>query len=381
MIRKFTLALSILLLLACNKQQVKITGAISNGKQLKLNLDEIDVYRDRPVDSVLLKKSGRFRFCFKAEEPSFYQLRLPDNRILVLFPSPGEHIRINADAQNLLSSAAITGSEDSKKAITLALDLNKTKFSLDSLNNLYKEAKTDSLRNIYNKEYQSVINEHRKRSIAFILKNSNSMACLYALYEQYSPGFYVFYKTTDLQFFRIVSDSLSKYFPKSKHVIALRDQTTKMINDYKTQVIMQKFGNVAASLPKIELPNENGKLVSLQSLKGKFVLLNFWASWSQEGVSLNMAMKGVYKKYKSKGFEILDVSFDSSVESWIKEIHFDELPWINLIDASFPKSEVATSYNITEIPTNFLIDKDNVTILAKNLSPSELKDKLAELCK
>ena len=95
------------------------------------------------------------------------------------------------------------------------------------------------LRNQLNGRYQEVLESHRKASIAYLLTNYNSLSSVYVLYQQYQPGYYVFYKTTDLQYFKILSDSLSKYHPGSKHVDALKAYTNKLLNDYNSQVLLQ----------------------------------------------------------------------------------------------------------------------------------------------
>jgi hypothetical protein len=80
-----------------------------------------------------------------------------------------------------------------------------------------------------------------------------------------------------------------------------------------------------------------------------------------------------------RNFEILQVSFDTSQEEWKRAIRFDELPWLSVIDPSFPNSAVAVSYNVQNLPANYLIDKDNATILAKDIRPDQLLLKLSEL--
>jgi hypothetical protein len=110
-------------------------------------------------------------------------------------------------------------------------------------------------------------------------------------------------------------------------------------------------------------------------------LLSFWSSKNQLSVSLNLQLKKIYNQYRSKGFEVLQVSFDNSTEEWIKAVRFDELPWISVIDQKFPNTNLVGNYNIKQLPANYLISTDNVTILAKNLTASQLKDKLDDLLK
>ena len=79
--------------------------------------------------------------------------------------------------------------------------------------------------------------------------------------------------------------------------------------------------------------------------------------------------------------EIVQVSFDNSTDDWKRAVRFDELPWVNLVDTRFPNSIVAGNYNVTSLPANYLIGKDNTSILARDLSPAELRERLKELIK
>ena len=121
-----------------------------------------------------------------------------------------------------------------------------------------------------------------------------------------------------------------------------------------------------STTPDIRLPDLNGDTISLSSLKGKVVLLSFWASWNEESVSQNVQLKNLYQKYKARGFEIFQVSLDSELESWIRAIQFDELPWINVSDLSYPESYTARIYNIRELPTSYLINREGQIVLKNN---------------
>ena len=151
------------------------------------------------------------------------------------------------------------------------------------------------------------------------------------------------------------------------------------MNNYQTQVLLSMTDTIKTTLPAVELEDINGNIRKLTSLKGKYVLLSFWASWSEDCIEQNLRLKEVYNQYRRKNFEILQVSFDNSPEEWKRAIHFDELPWINVIDPSFPNSVIAANFNIQHLPANYLIDKDNITILDKNLSPDQLRIRLSEL--
>lgn len=367
-------------LMACNKERVRISGRISHGEKQVLHLDEVDLYKNIPTDSVVLTNDGRFNFAFNIKEAGFYQLRLSKDKYIVLFPEPGQHLKITADADKLLPSLNIEGSHGTEQVTKIIQMLNDTKIQLDFVAAEFTKAQSDSTKARLNKEYMNILEQHRKNSIAYLLTNYNSLSCLYVLYQQYQPDSYVFYKPTDMQFFKIISDSLEKYYPGSRHVKALRAYTDNMIAKYKSRILMQSASGESV-LPRLELPDMAGDSVNLASFRGKYVLLTFWTSYNTNSVNQNLELKKIYTQYRNKGFEIVQVSFDNSIEDWVRAVRYDELPWVNLIDTRYPNSIVAGNYNVTSLPASYLIGKDNISILAKNLTPAQLRDKLHEVLK
>ena len=113
------------------------------------------------------------------------------------------------------------------------------------------------------------------------------------------------------------------------------------------------------------------RLVSLVDYKGKYLLIDFWASWCMPCRAENPTIKKAYARFQTKGFEVLGVSLDNNREAWIKALLKDELPWKNVSDLNGFKNVVAQRYAVTELPTNYLLDPEG-TIIAKNLKGESL---------
>lgn len=122
----------------------------------------------------------------------------------------------------------------------------------------------------------------------------------------------------------------------------------------------------------------NGKPVSLASFKGKYVLIDFWASWCGPCRMENPNVVNTYQQFKSKNFTVLGISLDKSKDPWLKAISDDQLMWTQVSDLKFWNNEVAVKYRIQSIPQNFLLDPSG-KIIAKNLRGEALKQKLCEL--
>ncbi|MGN6416240.1 MAG: thioredoxin-like domain-containing protein [Pseudobacter sp.] len=129
---------------------------------------------------------------------------------------------------------------------------------------------------------------------------------------------------------------------------------------------------------KFEQEDINRQSLKLSSLKGKYVLLDFWASWCGPCRAENPNVLKAYNKFKDRRFEILAVSLDNNKERWLSAINQDGMPWIHVSDLKGWKNEVAVQYDIRSIPQNLLIGPDGV-IIAKNLRGETLEEKLNEI--
>jgi thiol-disulfide isomerase/thioredoxin len=129
---------------------------------------------------------------------------------------------------------------------------------------------------------------------------------------------------------------------------------------------------------EIALPSAAGDTLRLSSLKGKVVLLDFWASWCGPCRTANKGLAKLYDKFKDKGFEIYSVSLDSEKEDWVKAIKKDKINWLQVLDNGGWEAVTAQRWGIYELPTSYLIGKDG-RLLAMNLEGKELEKALKEL--
>ncbi|MBC3540027.1 redoxin domain-containing protein [Rufibacter sediminis] len=228
----------------------------------------------------------------------------------------------------------------------------KTNALLDSFYNSFA-ANRSSL------EHKSITDKKQKYIQAlrgFVSQYPKEMASM-ILIEQASPGFsqqelISFYEAFD------VKAKNSYYGVRLKKII---DKNNKAV--------------VKTPIKDFAQTDLHGKLISISSLRGKWVLVNFWASWCLPCRQENPNLIRIYQKYKSKGFEVLGVSLDANQKNWLKAVEQDKLTWLNVSDLRGSQNEVALLFNVEVIPDNILIDREG-RIIAKKISSEELEQLL-----
>jgi peroxiredoxin len=205
--------------------------------------------------------------------------------------------------------------------------------------------------------------EKNELTITFIKQHTDYFASLLALKDVIGP------LPKDVQ-------SLQKIFLK------LDKNLQQTATGIKTKTILDKFDAVSIGriAPGFSAPDTAGKTINLSDFRGKYVLLDFWASWCGPCREENPIVVKAYNTYKDRNFEIRSVSLDQPGKeaAWLKAIHDDQLNWKHVSDLKYWNNEVAQLYSVRSIPQNFLIDP-NGKIIAANLRGEELAKKLAGL--
>jgi thioredoxin-related protein len=375
--------LLLVLVAGCRQEKTfRLEGTYSVKEHNYIYIKRIDV--DTPVllDSAKIKKNGMFRMKIEATEPDFYQVGFNEKDFITLLAEPGEKISLIFEEDNLSGKYTVKGSPGSAQIKMLDQRLAITKRKLDSLKVEYESVMKDpgikEKGAILEEAFANVLKDQRKYNIEFIIQNLSSMASVVAVYQKIDENTFVLYEPRDLQYLKLVSDTLSKYYPNSRHTRALTANFEKEMNEmYKSR--LQKM---AEEMPETRLDPEltdiSGKRIKLSSIKNRYVLLTFWSVMSKECIAENIQLKEFYRLYNKKGFEIYQVNLDENEEAWKNAVRFDELPWISVREDDPAQPRVSRLYNVRSLPTNYLYDK-NGTIIASNIHGRVLKIKLEQL--
>lgn len=371
--------LTMLLLASCGESaNFKITGHISNAEGEYIYLDELKVTDAYPLDSTQIQKDGTFEFKGSVSQPSFFILRLSPNNFITLLVDSTEQVSINADAANFARAYSVEGSVGSSYVQELNLKLTDTKHKLDSIRSMQLTLRHDadySLRKArFDAAYDSVRNAQVEYAQNFIKAHPFSMSNVLALYQKFNDDSYV---VQDLRSLQIAATSLHSFYPNSEHVRALYNNTVELMKAEQAQKLRRFIEEKGVNVPEIDLPTPSGEHIKLSSLHGKYVLLHFWSALDRGSRITNFALQEAYEKYHKKDFEIYQVSIDTDEQAWKDAIKEDQMSWINVGDMKGSK-QAAILFNITAIPSNYLLDKEG-NIVAKNLHGPNLNRVLSEV--
>lgn len=361
-------------LTACQQSKVDINGRFVGSDAEMVYLEQTTTLEQKLIDSVKLAEDGSFKLKIEdaSSTPALYNIIYNGDRVPLLL-SAGEKVTINA-AGNILRNYTIEGSQESmlvhsfnKEYIEGVIKLNEI-LSKYTSQDLSKEEQLDIA-----KQYTQLRNEIKRAQLRFIIEHKENIAAVYALYQRLPNDQHLFNGDSDVIYYRTVADGIEQNYPNSPYLTILRSQIARM--DAQLNLLAEMK---TVNFPEIAMQDMYGDTQRLSSLEGKVILLHFWSSTVGNSNAMNADLKEIYAKYKEQGFEIFQVAVDTSKALWINAVQEQKLPWISVSDLLGEASPTLGAYNITNLPANFLIDREG-NIVGKNLAGDKLDAEIKKL--
>ncbi len=315
------------------------------------------------IDSSEIKK-GSFSFKGKIESPEMCYIHVSDTLPYIRMFTENSEIQLEAHVDSL-KNPLIRGSESQDLLSEYNTRMDPYEKQMQETYDAYKKAYQDGdtpKAQEFEKKFDQIAAEQKKESLEFVKENNQSHVSPYLVWGTLAY---------DLNISELESIS-QEFSPEISHSIYV-DQINNYIGILKKVAIGKPFTEIA-------LPDTSGQIQKLSDLKGKLILVDFWASWCGPCRRENPNVVALYHEFKNKNFEIFGVSIDENKEKWEKAINDDHLAWYHVSDLKGWESEAGKLYGVRAIPHTVLINQDGI-IIAKNLRGDELKKKIEEQVK
>jgi peroxiredoxin len=373
-------------LVACDQKDdngmFTVNGNLKNTEDQKIFLEQLFFSEKNPevLDTAEIK-NGKFTIAAKASEEGLYRLRFEKQEIGYIFINDKSTIDFKADVKDLTLQGPDFNSPANKAFKKFIVGVDEKQKGLTSLSTEIDSLKTikknDSAVQVKTLQLNTEISGFKNYIVKAIDKETNPVVAMFAL--GYTRGI----EPSEL---KTVVPNLAKRFPKHAGIAGIITQYNQMMvkkdEPAAHKATPQAAGKIAVgyAAPDFTMADTEGKPISLSSFKGKYVLLDFWASWCGPCRGENPNVVANYNKYKAKNFTVLGVSLDEDKAAWLGAIKKDNLTWTHVSDLKGWSNAVAKVYGVESIPFNALLDP-NGKIIATDLRDEDLGKKLGEILK
>jgi peroxiredoxin len=362
------------------RHQIRIHGVIAGSPEAEVVLEEMGAREYIPVDTVHCDATGVFEIAFTAEQPAFYVLRYGQSAYVTLLLEPGETLDFKGATENT-ETYSVQGSGGSDLLRRLSAEHKKTLKALGEITRKNMEYMSSpgypEMKIKFDRQFDSITDQFKQYSLAYINENASSLAILVALYNLYGQGLPVFHPAEDLPVYKFVDSALMARYSEFEAVRLLHaqiEESEQLISANQSTEALQK-GKIA---PDFVSSRPDGSQLALSDLKGSYVLLNFWAGWSRLSREENTLLRTAMASYGNYKFRILQVSLDDRREVWLKAIEEDQLNWDHVSDLQRWECLAVDLYRVDKVPFNVLIDPSG-KIMEINLFGETLLNKLENI--
>ena len=336
---------------SCSTKAV-IDGTVASVPSGEVIVKLLDVNRYVVLDTIATDAAGKYSYKVDVAEgqPEFVYVFYKDTKIASLLLEAGDNVAVESDT---LGNFTVAGSEESVKLAQVEKDYAASLLKLNSLALALETASEKDAQRISREMGQEYVRYYRDR-VKYIMQNSRSLTVVPVFFQNFGPELPVFGQYTDAIHFKSVADSLELVYPESKYVKALRKEAESRYNYMELQARID--GAEEVSYPDIVLPDVNSRKVKLSEVNSKVVLIYFWTASDAAQKMFNQdVLKPLYADYHKKGLEIYQISLDVDKAVWAKVVKDQELPWINVCDALGSDSQYVMLYNVTTLPSMFIL--------------------------
>jgi thiol-disulfide isomerase/thioredoxin len=358
------------------KPNFSITGKIEGAENQRIYVEAPSDRGMIQVADTLISSSGSFKLEGNIPDIGFYLLRVGENQsnTIPITLVPKDVLKINSTLDNFSTKPNTSGTQWAS-ALNDYLKL-LMQFQIDQAN--LEAKKTEDSTNQIDNEYL-IIKSKLDSTIKTKILNDPSNAFNIVLSSSLLPSSnFNDWDSDNLKIMKVIANAFEIRYPRTAVSKSFRKQVTELESAY---LLFVNSNNGTREAPEISANNPDGKPIKLSDLRGKIVLIDFWASWCVPCRKENPTIVKLYEKYKNKDFTILSVSLDQDIINWRGAIRIDGLKWPNHVsDLKGWGSDVITSYNFEAIPHTVLVNKEG-EIIGQDLRGIELEQKIAEAIK